>query len=364
MRFRALFFVVALILTSFVWRPLAFSQEASGGEVQPPPDGFGRLFVYRFGSKDSVIRPTFRIDGEPFGKVLPNAYFYIDLPVGTYEVAGARKTKLTAAVQVLQDQDAFVFVEVKLTSHNYLIKVHVRDPADGLRDVQRLGFAGATGARTKYDVISVVGDSEIANVMARHLASIERRLFVGSRDLDSVNTGVRMNKGGHVFQVTTVAEAIRIADIVFLGVPWSELEPIAGQTIQDLRGKIIVDLSFAWEQADDGYPKPTTSISSAELIQSSCPDAFVVRTLVQAVPSMVKTHSLAGITGSTLIASDYPDSKHRVSQLLTGIGLDVVDLGPLRMSRYIDEIHLTRFIPLLQRRSYGLKLFLHRDVVE
>jgi hypothetical protein len=145
-RFRTLFFVVALILSSFVWNPLAFSQAVDGGEVQPPPDGFGRLFVYRFGSKNSPIRPTFRIDGEPFGRVLSNAYFYIDLPVGTYEVAGARKTKFTATVEVLQGQNAFVFVEVKLTSANQAIKVHVRDPADGLRDVQRLGYAGASDA--------------------------------------------------------------------------------------------------------------------------------------------------------------------------------------------------------------------------
>ena len=47
-------------------------------------------------------------------------------------------------------------------------------------------------------------------------------------------------------------EAAQAAEIVLLAVPWPPMEKVA-QSLGNLDGKIVIDVSFPFEQGEDGY---------------------------------------------------------------------------------------------------------------
>jgi len=74
--------------------------EAAEPELQQIPENYGRIFVYRLSGDADHISSAARIDGEPVGRASPGIFFYVDLPVGTYEFAAARNTHHVVAVDL------------------------------------------------------------------------------------------------------------------------------------------------------------------------------------------------------------------------------------------------------------------------
>jgi len=135
----------------------------------------------------------------------------------------------------------------------------------------------------------------------------------------------------------------------------------AAQSLGNLDGKIVIDVSIPWTQGDDGYPEVMVETSSAELIQKWNPGAKVVKGL-GTMSSMIidDPATLDGIVTIPL-ASDHRDAKERVARIVDELGLDPVDFGPLRMARSIEALQIIYMIPLLQRRTEEWEFFFRRN---
>jgi predicted dinucleotide-binding enzyme len=135
----------------------------------------------------------------------------------------------------------------------------------------------------------------------------------------------------------------------------------AAQSLGNIDGKIVIDVSIPWTQGEDGYPETMVETSSAELIQQWNPGAKVVKGL-GTMSSMIidDPATLDGIVTIPL-ASDHRDAKERVSRMVDELGLDPVDFGPLRMARLIEALQMVYMIPLLQRRTEEWEFFFRRN---
>src|SRR5690606_27108118 len=129
------------------------------------------------------------------------------------------------------------------------------------------------------------------------------------------------------------------ADIVVLAVPGGIAEEVTRQ-LGDLSGKIILDPTNRVGRADDGWlvhDVPGES-SNAELIQAAAPDARVVKALNTLNYRTMIDPETSGGPVTIPIAGDDEAAKAVVAELIEGMGLEVVDFGPLRYSHVLEEM--------------------------
>jgi predicted dinucleotide-binding enzyme len=217
-------------------------------------------------------------------------------------------------------------------------------------------FVGAAERET----IAIIGTGDLGDSFGQRLARLGYPVVYGSRTPDSDRVEALVALTGHGSSATTQVEAAQRGDIIFLPITWPAMET-AAQSLGNLDGKIVIDVSIPWTQGDDGYPETMVETSSAELIQKWNPGAKVVKGL-GTMSSMIIDNpaTLDGIVTIPL-ASDHRNAKERVARLVDELGLDPVDFGPLRMARAIEAMQIIYMIPLLQRRTEEWEFFFRRN---
>jgi predicted dinucleotide-binding enzyme len=146
-------------------------------------------------------------------------------------------------------------------------------------------------------------------------------------------------------------EAAQASDVLLLAVHWSRLDDVLGQA-GDLSGKIVMSCSLPMNEDDTALVIGHNS-SGAEQLAKRIPRARVVSAF-NTVPSEVlfgvfehrarahpvgRTPSAHG--GAQLVyCGDDEDAKRDVAQLITDVGFEPVDAGPLRIARYTEPFAL------------------------
>jgi len=139
----------------------------------------------------------------------------------------------------------------------------------------------------------------------------------------------------------TPAEAAQNADALLLAVHWSRIDDVLKQA-GDLSGKTIVSCSLPMNADDTDLVVAHTS-SGAEELAKKVPRARVVAAF-GTVPSEVLFDVFAGRRKATrpslLYCGNESRSKKVAAQLISDVGFDPVDAGPLRIARYTEPFTL------------------------
>ncbi|MGE7386463.1 NADPH-dependent F420 reductase [Streptomyces sp. NPDC004126] len=178
------------------------------------------------------------------------------------------------------------------------------------------------------------------------------------------NLATALTRTGHQVTVAdrtpgAAADAARTARIVINATPGAgSLERLTALR-EELRGKILVDVSNATTDGPDGLPAdlllPGSSL--AEQLQEALPDTHVVKTLntmlfpVMTAPAMLTRPPTAFLSGED------PHAKQTVHELLTDLGWRkewITDLGGIQTARATEAAIL--FVPHVIR-SGGLAPF-------
>lgn len=173
------------------------------------------------------------------------------------------------------------------------------------------------------------------------------------------NLAAALTQAGHQVTVAdrtpgAAADAARTARIVINATPGAgSLERLAALR-EELRGKILVDVSNATTDGPDGLPAdllyPGSSL--AEQLQEALPETRVVKTLntmlfpVMTAPAMLTTPPTAFLSGED------PQSKQTVREVLTDLGWRkewITDLGGIQTARATEAAIL--FVPHVIRSS-------------
>lgn len=196
--------------------------------------------------------------------------------------------------------------------------------------------------------VAVIGTGDMGNSLGPKLASIGYRVVYGSRDPSTEKVRKLLTITAPTARAATQQEAAQSADMVILAVPWPAMEQVA-RNLGNLDGKIVIDVSFPFEQGPDGYPQSLVETSSAEMIQAWNPGAKVVKWSLPTAHYIDEPQKL-GYRPSNFIAADDRESKEIVAQIAHAIGQDPFDAGPLRMSGAVEAQVLLFMVPLYQRR--------------
>lgn len=210
------------------------------------------------------------------------------------------------------------------------------------------------------ETAALIGTGNMGSALGPRFAELGYRVVYGSRSPDSDRVKELVRKTGNNASATTQIAAAQQGDIVLLLVPWPAMETVA-QSLGNLDGKIVIDVSMPFVQAEDGYPRHMLQTSSAEMIQGWNPGAMVVKTLGTMGSYIIDDPMAAGGMVTIPVASDHRHAKEKVAGIVAALGLDPVDFGPLRMARYIEIMQMIYMIPLSQNRPEGWEFYFRRS---
>ncbi|MEW1802909.1 NADPH-dependent F420 reductase [Streptomyces virginiae] len=173
------------------------------------------------------------------------------------------------------------------------------------------------------------------------------------------NLAAALTRAGHQVAVAdrapgAAADAARSARIVINATPGAgSLERLAALR-EELRGKILVDVSNATTDGPDGLPAdllhPGSSL--AEQLQEALPETSVVKTLNTMLFSVMTAPAALTQPPTAFLSGEDPQAKQTVLALLTDLGWRqewITDLGGIQTARATEAAIL--FVPHVIRAA-------------
>ena len=189
--------------------------------------------------------------------------------------------------------------------------------------------------------IAVIGTGNVANALGPAFAAQGNTIVYGSRNPSEQKVKDLVAKTGHGATAAPQQDAVKGADIVVIAVPGTAAGEVVKQ-LGDLSGKIVLDPTNLVNRSNpDGnldYAKPAGASSNAELIQSLAPKAKVVKAFNTLNVGQMTAPQTAGGPITIPICGDDAQAKATIASLVKGMGLEVVDLGPLRYANALEQM--------------------------
>jgi 8-hydroxy-5-deazaflavin:NADPH oxidoreductase len=139
-------------------------------------------------------------------------------------------------------------------------------------------------------------------------------------------------------EVTTNKEAVAPADVVVLSVPW----PAAHEAIRDageLDNKVLVDCTNPVSPDLEGLVIGLTT-SAGEMVASWAPKARVVKAFNTIGAVNYANAQFGNLRADGFYCGNDREAKNLAKQLIDDIGLEPVDVGPLRNARLLEPLAL------------------------
>jgi len=189
----------------------------------------------------------------------------------------------------------------------------------------RIGILGSGLMGGKLGTIFTQAGHEVVFSYARSRKKLEQL---------AQNAGPKARAG-------TPADAAKEADALLLAVHWSRLDDVLRQA-GELSGKILLTCSLPMNAGDTELVIGHTD-SGAEALQRRVPGSRVVSAF-GTVPSEVFFGVFVARGGSIrpslVYCGDDAQAKEVAKRLISDVGFDPVDAGPLRIARYLEPFTL------------------------
>ena len=171
--------------------------------------------------------------------------------------------------------------------------------------------------------IAILGAGRIGGNAARMWSRTGHDVLISfSRDPDRLRARAA-DLGDHV-GAATPDDAVAVADVVMLAVPWDAIDEALGQA-RELAGKVVIDATNPFGST----AKPATGQTVAQFNARRMPGARYVRAFntltssFQAAASSRPSNERAVV----FLCGDYPEAKRVVGNLIEDAGFAAVDLG-------------------------------------
>ncbi len=200
--------------------------------------------------------------------------------------------------------------------------------------------------------IAIIGAGNVGGALGANWARKGHDIIFGARDPKSEKTQALLRTIGEKARAATSSEAAASADIIVLSTPWPSTEA-AIRSMGDLKGKIILDATNPLTRGPDGIALEIGhSISGGEKVQGWAVGASVFKTLNTTGFGNMADPVFKGVKSVMFVAGDDAGNKPKVTKLVSDLGFDVIDAGPLRNARLL-EAHAMLWIDLALARGQG-----------
>jgi predicted dinucleotide-binding enzyme len=182
--------------------------------------------------------------------------------------------------------------------------------------------------------IAIFGTGNIGGNLGQALVAKGHQIVYGVRDPHSPKTQAALSALGASARASTLAEAAKASDIIFLALPWQAVAE-ALQNTGDLRGKTLVDCTN----------RPGVAVqaghSSLEEVASFAPGAHVLKAFNMVAAETFHQPHFGQTKAAMFYCGDEQGDKATLQQLGEEIGYDMYDLGGLANGYLMDALFQT-----------------------
>lgn len=208
------------------------------------------------------------------------------------------------------------------------------------------------------EAIAILGTGKLGQGLGKLWARNGHRIIYGSRTPGDVRVQKIVEETGPQASALNPPAAASRANMILFALPPQAI-PALVPTLGGLDGKVIMDPMNALKIVD-GYPQPSPEVqtSVAEHLQALLPNARVVKAFnTPSVRNLLDPDRLDG-PFSIPIAGANASAKARVAGLVSELGLEPVDTGPLMASRYLEGMMRLSFGYLLYSKGKSFEFYL------
>jgi NADPH-dependent F420 reductase len=185
--------------------------------------------------------------------------------------------------------------------------------------------------------LGVIGSGNIGKGIGSWAAKVGYEVTFSSRN----EAGARgaAQAAGHGAKAAGVRNAVEAADLVLLAVPYGAVKEVLTEIRPLLGAKTVIDATNALS-ADFSSLTLGFSTSAAEEIAKLVPDAHVVKAFNTVFAQIYASQNpqIQGRAISVFVAGDNKEAKEKVEALITKMGFDVVNAGPLKSARTLEPL--------------------------
>jgi hypothetical protein len=208
------------------------------------------------------------------------------------------------------------------------------------------------------DTVAVLGTGRVGAALGPQFARQGLRVVYGSRNPDRPEVRELVARTGSTASAATPVEAVARAGLVLIALPWTATESTLRDL--DLSGRIVIDPTNAI-RFSAGQMEMAVDTSAGELIQSWQPRARVVKAFNTLGFHIMANPAAAGGPVTSPLAGDDAAAKARVAQIIERMGIEAIDLGPMRHARQLEGMAVLYMVPYLSgRRADAFEFYLRR----
>ena len=157
-------------------------------------------------------------------------------------------------------------------------------------------------------------------------------------------------KAEPVVRAASPAEAAASGEVVVLAVPYGVIDRVL-PALGDLAGKVVIDCTNPLSR-DLGSLVTEPGTSGAEVVAGMLPGAKVVKALNTTGVANMRDASYPDGPPTMLLAGESSMAKAVVSELVSDLGFEPVDAGPLKSARWLEPLAML-WIELAYRQGLG-----------
>ena len=182
--------------------------------------------------------------------------------------------------------------------------------------------------------VAIIGAGNVGTALATSIGRAGHEVIITSRDPRDAEAAAEAT-GARV--AASNADAAAQAEVVIPAVGMANMETLAKEIAEPAAGKPVVDLTNRISFGESG-PEIDTASSNAEVISELLPESSVVKAFNTLFSSHQEDPMADGLQLDGYVAGDDPSAKAKVLELVRGIGLRPVDVGPLVRARQLEAL--------------------------
>jgi 8-hydroxy-5-deazaflavin:NADPH oxidoreductase len=198
--------------------------------------------------------------------------------------------------------------------------------------------------------IGIIGAGNVGAAVGTRWAAAGHEVTFGVRDPGAAKVTALVAGAAPRARAASVAQAASWAEVVVLATPFDAAEA-ALREARDLSGKIVVDCTNPLTRDVSALTIGHTT-SAGEAIASMARGARVVKALNTTGAGNMIDPRYGAAAATMFVCGDDAAAKATVTELVTTLGFDVVDAGPLRQARLLEPLAML-WISLAYARGLG-----------
>ena len=204
--------------------------------------------------------------------------------------------------------------------------------------------------KTLSTKIGVLGTGNVGFAVATPFIAHQFPLKFGTRKADKL-TPELLEKHDKSFYASP-REVAQWADVVILAIPSDACISVTNSLREDLKGKVVVDMTNPLKFDDDGvtWDPPKGAASITELLQTSFPELHFVK----AYNSFGLENMFEPKKTDLLICGNHQPAKNIIAEISNSVGYQTRDVGPVRYAGQLENLCVL-WVQLAMFKKAGLK---------